>query len=32
MGYLEGFSDPGFIESLQKMQLSFLKMENTEHF
>lgn len=25
MGYLKGFSDPEFIESLQKMQLPFLK-------
>lgn len=25
MGYLRGFSDPEFIESLQKMQLPFLK-------
>lgn len=25
MGYLQGFSDPEFIESLQKMQLPFLK-------
>lgn len=25
MGYLNGFSDPEFIESLQKMQLPFLK-------